>query len=80
MGAFLGFFLGCCVVAWSVFFVGRRIARVLWALLVIAEKDERQRAVYIAQYEKGFKGSVPEEYRRSPPQRGQAWTAAADGG
>lgn len=40
---------GCALIAWSVFFVGRRIARVLWALLIVAEKDEEQRREYEAQ-------------------------------
>lgn len=41
---------GCGLIAWSIFFVGRRIARVLWGLLIVAEKDERQRAIYEEQH------------------------------
>lgn len=54
-------FVGCCIlagaglVAWSVFFVGRRIARVLWGLLIVAEKDEQQRAIYEEQNRRMFR-------------------------
>lgn len=42
---------GCGLIAWSIFFVGRRIARVLWGLLVVAEKDDMQREVLERQHE-----------------------------
>lgn len=32
--------LGCVVIAWSVYFVGRRIARVLFGIGVILETDD----------------------------------------
>jgi len=50
--------LGCSLIAWSIFFVGRRIARVLWGLLVVAEKDDEQRAIYQQQREHLFGDKV----------------------
>lgn len=56
----MGVFLGCCVIAgcsliaWSIFYVGRRIARVLWGLLIVAEKDEQQREIYEEQSRRLF--------------------------
>lgn len=46
---------GCCIIAWSVYFVGRQIARVLWGILIVAEKDEQQRAIYEEQNSKLFR-------------------------
>jgi hypothetical protein len=57
MGVFVGLclFAGCALIAWSVFFVGRRIARVLWGILIVAEKDEKQRAIYEEQERRLFR-------------------------
>jgi hypothetical protein len=33
----MGAFLGCCVIAAVLFYVGRKIARVLWSILRIQE-------------------------------------------
>lgn len=54
--AFVGvcILFGACIIAWSVFFVGRRIARVLWGILIVAEKDEQQRAIYEEQSRRIF--------------------------
>ncbi len=46
---------GASLVAWSIFFVGRRIARVLWGILIVIEKDERQRAILEAQERRLFR-------------------------
>lgn len=50
--------LGCGLIAWSIFFVGRRIARVLWGLLVVAEKDDIQRDTLQRQREHLFGDKV----------------------
>lgn len=47
----LAVLLGCCIIAWSIFFVGRRIARVLWGLLIVAEKEDEQREILERQHE-----------------------------
>lgn len=55
-------FLGLCVlagatlIAWAVFFVGRRIARVLWGILIVAEKEDEQRQIYEKQEKQIFGG------------------------
>lgn len=47
MGAFVGVCIlaGCALVAWAIFFVGRRIARVLWGLLCAVENDKEQKEI-----------------------------------
>lgn len=46
--------LGCSLIAWSIFFVGRRMARVWWGILVVLEKDDIQRDTYQKQREHLF--------------------------
>lgn len=44
VGAFVGMFAGSCLIAWSVFVVGRQVSRALWRLLRLAEGADRHRA------------------------------------
>lgn len=47
MNVFIGYCIlaGCALIAGSVYRVGRQIARVLWGILCVIEKDELQRRV-----------------------------------